>query len=105
LSLLPAIAVFLLSPTVFPLILGDQWVDAGLYASALSVYLVATIVAVPTPAFINVFERQLEFLIWNAIRNSFILILILYAESSSLSPLEFIYVYSFLMLFFHFGVL
>jgi len=105
LSSIAAAFVFLLSPTLLPILLGAEWRGAGVFASALSVYLVAAIVAVPMSAFVNIFNRQSEFLIWNLLRAGLIGALIAVSASLEVSALIFISLYGFTMLAFQAGVI
>src|SRR5690606_14433724 len=100
-----AAAVFFLAPPVLPAFLGSEWKDAGAFASSLSVYLVATIIAVPMPAFVNIFARQSAFLIWNILRATFVSTLIGCSIYFSLSPFLFITMYGITMLVFQSGVI
>ncbi len=100
-----ALLIFLLAPVVLPIALGGAWRQAGVFASWLSVYLVATIVAVPMAAFVNIFHRQGEFLIWNMLRALLVVGLIACAVTLDVSALFFIASYGFMMLFFQAGVI
>lgn len=103
-ALFPVVGIFLLSPYVLPFILGKEWNDAGLYASGLSIYLLATVIAVPMPAFVNVFERQKEFLVWNAIRCIILGLLFGCVIAFEVSALVFVFCYGVTMLVYQFGV-
>lgn len=105
LSSAAAALIFFLAPMIVPAFLGSEWKDAGLFASSLSVYLVATIIAVPMPAFVNVFDRQREFLIWNVLRALLVAALVGASAYFNVSALWFISLYGFTMLFFQAGVI
>jgi O-antigen/teichoic acid export membrane protein len=100
-----AAGVFVLAPTVLPIVLGAEWHDAGILASSLSVYLVAAIIAVPMSAFVNIFDRQGEFLIWNIVRAVLVGSLIAATAYLQISVFLFISLYGFLMLAFQAGVI
>lgn len=100
-----AFALFLLAPAALPIILGGEWREAGVFASWLSVYLVAAIIAVPMPAFVNVFDRQREFLVWNVLRAVLVGTLIGCASLFDFSAVAFVALYGFAMLFFQAGVI
>ncbi|MFB9868642.1 lipopolysaccharide biosynthesis protein [Vreelandella sulfidaeris] len=104
-STIACISVFTLAPILLPAILGSEWVQAGTFASYLSVYLVATIIAVPMPAFVNVFNRQKEFLLWNVLRIAMIILLISMAKQIDITPESFVLLYGVSMLIFQTGVI
>lgn len=104
-SVIASISIFSLAPIILPTVLGSEWNQAGTFASYLSVYLVATIIAVPMPAFVNIFNKQREFLVWNILRLSIILILIGITWRAEFSPEDFVMSYGILMLIFQAGVI
>lgn len=93
LSATVSLLLYLLAPPVLPAILGSQWQDAGLFASYLSLYVVATIIAIPMTAFINVFDRQKEFLLWNVLKAATLATLFGWTYYAALSPFVFIVLY------------
>ncbi len=100
-----AAAIFVLAPSVLPIVLGAEWREAGFFASALSIYLVATMIAVPMTAFVNILGRQGEFLIWNSIRAVLIVALIACAAHFRLPALMFIALFAITLLVFQTGVI
>ncbi|TXD37377.1 oligosaccharide flippase family protein [Lujinxingia vulgaris] len=66
-GILPAIAAALLSPPLFGLVLGEEWVGAGGFARYLMGFLFAMLVAVPASALVPVLNRQRWFLGWQII--------------------------------------
>lgn len=103
-SIVACISVFVLAPIILPAVLGAEWDQAGTFASYLSIYLVATIVAVPMPAFVNIFDRQKEFLVWNMLRLMALGVLIGVTVSLRLSPEKFVMLYGIFMLIFQTGI-
>lgn len=99
-SLIPSILIFTLSPFIFPLIFGSEWNDAGYFASGLSIYMIAAMIAVPMPAFVNVFEKQRELMIWNLIRCFIIAFLCLIVTKMEFSSTTFVFSYGVVMLVF-----
>jgi O-antigen/teichoic acid export membrane protein len=100
-----AAGIFLLAPPLLPIFLGAEWRDAGVFASSLSIYLVAAIIAVPMAAFVNIFDRQGEFLIWNIARAALIGSLIAACVYFHFSAFLFISLYGFANLAFQAGVI
>lgn len=98
LSLLPALGIFFLSPLIFPWLFGTEWGEAGYFSSGLSVYLVSIIVAVPMSAFINVFEKQGEFFLWNVIRCTLVSLVCAATIILELTAISFVFAYSVMML-------
>lgn len=96
--------VFFLAPPLVPAILGGQWQQAGQFASYLAIYIVAAIIAVPMTAFVNVFNRQGEFLAWNSTRAILVGTLMAIVAYLEMSALSFVLWYSITMLVFQSGV-
>tara|TARA_R110000850_G_scaffold256846_1_gene382779 strand:+ start:615 stop:1976 length:1362 start_codon:yes stop_codon:yes gene_type:complete len=104
-SAIACIGVFSLAPIVLPAALGEEWEQAGTFASFLGIYLIATIIAVPMPAFVNIFDRQKEFLIWNILRVLIVMLLISVVKKAEFSPEGFVLSYGIFMLLFQTGVI
>lgn len=68
LGLAPTLVLMLAGPWMFPLFFGARWHDAGLFASILSIYLLAQFVANPLGHVLSVFDRQALFLRFNFVR-------------------------------------
>jgi O-antigen/teichoic acid export membrane protein len=78
-SLFPFIILLFGGPLLFEIAFGDQWHDAGEFASVLSVYLVFQFISSPLVNVLNVFEKQGLFLKINIAR--FILTLFVFGVS------------------------
>lgn len=104
-SAFASLMMFFLAPIVLPLFLGSEWKDAGIFASYLALYVVATVIAIPMTAFIDVLKQQGEFLIWNLTRAALIASLIGCTAYLELDPFMFILAYGITMLVFQTGVI
>ncbi|MGB9898195.1 lipopolysaccharide biosynthesis protein, partial [Thermanaerothrix sp.] len=65
---LPLLLLIPINPVIFPLIFGQEWRTSGIYAAIWLPSLVATFIATPTGAFLDVLERQDIFLLREAFR-------------------------------------
>jgi O-antigen/teichoic acid export membrane protein len=74
-GILPALGLWGLGSTLFPIIFGEGWVEAGYYAEYLSITFFAQIVVNPLSVTLNVLERQGLQLIWDALR--FIMVILI----------------------------
>lgn len=68
LGLFPTIILAALGPMMFALFFGEQWRDAGVYSSILSIYLLSQFVANPISNALNVFKQQRKLLTINFVR-------------------------------------
>lgn len=68
LGILPTVALAALGPMMFSLFFGEQWKDAGIYSSLLSIYLLSQFVANPISNALNVFKQQRKLLVINFVR-------------------------------------
>lgn len=57
-AVIPFILIFILSPALFPLLLGHQWTEAGYFARALTPWLAMTVMTSPISQVFIVTERQ-----------------------------------------------
>ncbi|APX94984.1 hypothetical protein BWR19_10155 [Halomonas sp. 1513] len=64
-SLLPAIALLVFGPMFFSLVFGDEWIQAGTFASILAVYLVFQFVQTPVAYIFYIFDGQKKLLALN----------------------------------------
>jgi O-antigen/teichoic acid export membrane protein len=79
---------------LFPLVFGARWHDAGIFASILSLYLLAQFVANPLSHALNVFDKQHIYLRLNVVRTSMIVGIFALAHVLELSAYEAIAAYS-----------
>lgn len=71
-SIFPFLLLLLTGPWVFTIVFGETWHGAGLFASILSMYMMAQFVSSPIINALNVFEKQWLFLRINLVRASLI---------------------------------
>lgn len=82
-AIIPFTFIFLLSPTLFPLILGSQWDQAGYFARALTPWLAMTVMTSPISQVFIVTERQ-QWLLGFAIVYCIVPLTILYFSPADL---------------------
>lgn len=68
LALAPCALLLFAGPSLFSLVFGEQWVQAGIFARILSVYLLFQFVSSPLANALTVFNKQRIFLLINIIR-------------------------------------
>lgn len=68
LGLVPTVVLMGAGRWLFPLFFGARWLDAGVFASILSIYLLAQFVANPLSHTLSVFDKQRLFLRFNIVR-------------------------------------
>jgi O-antigen/teichoic acid export membrane protein len=94
LGLLPTLVLMLGGTTLFPLLFGARWHDAGVFASILSVYLLAQFVANPLSHALNVFDKQHIYLRLNLVRTGMIVGIFAISHAAELSAFAAIAAYS-----------
>lgn len=73
-SILPAIVLLVFGPVLFSLVFGDEWIQAGTFASILAVYLVFQFVQTPVAHIFYIFDGQKKLLVLNSQRVLLLLI-------------------------------
>ncbi|WP_112903182.1 lipopolysaccharide biosynthesis protein [Salinibacter ruber] len=79
-GILPALGLWGLGSTLFPIIFGEGWVEAGYYTEYLSLTFFAQIVVNPLSMTLNVLERQELQLVWDALR--FVMVILILGGGS-----------------------
>lgn len=95
LSIPPFLVLFFLGPWLFQLVFGSQWQQAGIFASALSIYLLIQFISTPIVNALNVFNKQSLFLRINIVRVLGVIAIFGSSYYFQLSPMSTIYIYSF----------
>lgn len=67
-GLIPVITIMVFGPWLFDFIFGAEWLEAGIYARYLSIYVLITFISVPLANVFNVYERMDLQLILNIVR-------------------------------------
>ncbi|MGV2902606.1 oligosaccharide flippase family protein [Microbacterium sp. AGC62] len=67
-GIIPGVAIYALSPWLFPVIFGDEWSSAGQMSQALAVMLVANFAMSPVTQIFLILERQWLSIVINAVR-------------------------------------
>jgi O-antigen/teichoic acid export membrane protein len=94
LGLVPTLVLMFAGTWLFPLFFGANWHGAGVFASILSIYLLAQFVANPISHALNVFDKQHLYLRLNVVRAAMILGIFLIAYWMDLSAYLAIAAYS-----------
>ena len=97
LSLLPFLILLTASPFVFPIVFGQEWVQAGWFTSVLSFSLLSQFVSSPVVNTLSVFRKEDYYLIINVIRIVVICATFGASYLLSLSPLMTVFLYSLAM--------
>lgn len=92
-SIPPFLVLLFGGPFLFSFVFGEQWREAGVFASILAVYLLAQFVSNPLVNALSVFEKQWMFLRINIVRSIGILAIFWIAQSVHLSPVVTIVIY------------
>lgn len=94
LALAPCILLLLVGPSLFSLVFGEQWVDAGRYASVLAFYLLLQFVTSPTVNVFNVYDRQRMSLLLNIFRTALVLSVLFLVNILKLPAQDMVLAYS-----------
>ena len=93
-SILPALFLLFLSPALFSWLFGPEWREAGVFCSILAIYLVAQFVSAPIMNILNVYDRQAQFLLFNAMRSLLVIAVFGAARYMGWDALKTLVVYS-----------
>lgn len=96
-SFIPFIVLFIGGPWLFTIIFGENWTQAGWFASALSISLLAQFVAGPITNTLSVFRREDYFLKLNIVRVGMIIVAFGIAFVYNVNPFKTIVIYSILL--------
>ncbi len=94
LSILPFLVLLITGPSLFPLVFGEQWSLAGIFASILAFYLLAQFISTPLVNALTVFERQGMFLRINLVRVVGVLVVFGISTVAHLSAVQTMAIYS-----------
>lgn len=94
LAAIPAGVLVVGGPTLFPLIFGEQWSDAGRWSRYLGCMLAIQMVASPVSQTFNLLNRQNWQLVWDVFRLFLVVLTLLTANHFSASPSQAIAVFS-----------
>lgn len=93
-SLAPFLILLVGAPWLFSIVFGDNWHEAGVYASIMSFYMLTAFVSAPLANALNVFEDQLMFLKLNILRLIVLVVLFLISWLIDLGATKTIMFYS-----------
>ena len=93
-SLVPFAVLVLAGPLMFSVAFGEQWEEAGVFASVLSFYLLAQFISVPIANALSVFDRQRLFLLLNMTRVVGVLVMFCFCWLGDLSVVMTLMLYS-----------
>jgi len=94
LGALPTIALIIAGSSLFTLVFGKEWREAGIYAQLMAPAFLGGFVTVPLSYTFSVFERQDLSVVWNASRLLFSVGSIYLAYRLQLGPIHAIAIYS-----------
>ena len=94
LGALPTIALIIAGPSLFTLVFGKEWREAGIYAQLMAPAFLGGFVTVPLSYTFSVLERQDLSVVWNASRLLFSVGSIYLAYRLQLGPIHAIAIYS-----------
>jgi len=97
LALIPFLILFLIGPSLFAFIFGNQWYDSGIYARLISVMAFFHFIILPLGRVLEILERQKEGLFLNIFRLVLLLLLLFIVKYLNLSSYQMIGLYSILM--------
>ena len=103
-SILPFAILFILGPWIFELVFGNEWTQAGKFASILSIYLLAQFVYSPvSEGAFNVFEKQAFVLGIEFGRLALIIVAFTVSYMINWDPVETLILYS-ILIFIHYTI-
>ena len=100
-GLLPTFALMFLGPALFGIAFGSKWIEAGEYASILSLYTLLQFTSAPLMQIFNVFDKQFVFLLLNVLRAGLVTGIIFLSSTLALSPREYVFAYGLAMTAFY----
>ncbi|EHK2346395.1 lipopolysaccharide biosynthesis protein [Clostridium perfringens] len=96
-GIIPTIVVLLLGPSLFKIVFGNEWVEAGVYARLLIILVFSRFIFMPISRVYEIYERQKEAFILDFIRISLVAMIFLMAKKFGLSSYLTIFLYSIAM--------
>lgn len=85
--------VYLLSPELFPIVFGDEWVDAGTYARTFSIASFFTFISTPMDRTSFILNKNWYPVFWNVLRLITVSVVLIYSLNKELNFLEFLNIY------------
>ena len=85
--------VYLLSPELFPIVFGDEWVDAGTYARTFSIASFFTFISTPMDRTSFILNKNWYPVCWNLLRLITVSVVLIYSLDKELNFLEFLNIY------------
>jgi teichuronic acid exporter len=85
--------VYLLSPELFPIVFGDEWVDAGTYARTFSIASFFTFISTPMDRTSFILNKNWYPVCWNLLRLITVSVVLIYSLDKELNFLEFFNIY------------
>ena len=85
--------VYLLSPELFPIVFGDEWVDAGIYARTFSIASFFAFVSTPMDRTSFILNKNWYPVCWNILRLVTVSVVLIYSLEKELNFLEFLNIY------------
>ena len=104
-GLMPGLLALILSPVLFPIIFGPDWLDAGLMSQSLAIMLMANFAVTPITQIFLIVEMQVFSVIVNAIKMATALFSVLVPVSLGATAVSVVGVYSLAMAAYYFFVL
>lgn len=103
-SIIPASILFFWGPFIFGSIFGQEWIEAGRFASALSFSLAFQFAAVPLVQLVNLISSQRFYLFLNMLRVLIVLSIFVIGWFVDATPFQLILVYSIVISVYYFVV-
>jgi len=66
-SIIPFVLLFIFSPTIIPILLGEQWIEAGIYIRILTIMFMMRFIASPLGSTLYINGKQKYLLIWQIV--------------------------------------
>ncbi|PAD40393.1 lipopolysaccharide biosynthesis protein [Terribacillus sp. 7520-G] len=96
-GIFPAVLVVLLGPSVFQIVFGENWLDAGMFARLIVISVFFRFIFLPISRIFEVFEKQKDAFILDTIRTILIIIVFTLAANINLTSFETVGCYSIAM--------
>ncbi len=93
-GVVPTLVLMIGGRQIFPIFFGANWVDAGMYASILSIYLLMQFISNPLGHVLSVLNRQVLFLQFNVVRAVLVTCVLLSAFYFDMTPVTTLVMYS-----------
>lgn len=99
LGIIPTVIIMIFAPKLFSIIFGDEWYNAGIYGQLIVISVFARFIFMPISRVYEVYERQKEALVLDAIRIILVVLTFVISKLCTINSYGTVFIYSLAMSF------